>query len=607
MTFAPSTIWQEITCPPTPRHLGLDKDSWRAGQRETIDMIMHAFVEEGKKFVVAGIPTGGGKTIVAAAVQKLLANATDNSTGGQFGGDSLALTHTIHLQHQYAETLKDAALVTGRGNHPCALPDDSEWRIGTTDAKPLMADDAPCGQGEGCPEDRNKFPGGCDYYAQYFTAREAPMVVMNYAYAVRVLNIPQKGKKKNPFHRDLLVADECHLAHDALIDAAGVKIWCSSLTKCGIRLPDGNTKIEVMEGGPRSQQRKWYENVAVWQQWARDSLPIINAGLEKAQDDFDSLKQIHDNVTQTALQGARGQVKSLKALSEAMGTIAYISNPDEWIIRRDSGQRSGATVSITAQPLWGRSFAKPMLFNHFKRVLLMSATPGDANILRWKLGISEDEMVFLDRPSYFPVENRPVVYWPVVKLNYNSDENDWDLIARAIGWIATRPQNVGKKGLVHSGSKKNADKLVRLLDHYLGGGRAFSHGEGHEHTRESALEEFTAAREPRILVTASFTTGLDLPYVIGWQVIAKVPFGSLADEITSRRRAFRWPNGYAFGQQDYQAACANTVIQAAGRIVRSETDSGPTFVLDGSFGLLYKMAYFPQFFKDAYRVFSLET
>ena len=593
----------DLKCPASPRDLGLDAPSWWPGQRESIDEIMDAFVSQGKKFVMAAIPTGGGKTIIASAVQKLLARAHDGDSGT--GGASLALTHTIQLQRQYTDTLKDAEIVTGRGNHECVLSAGSEYRIGTDPEKPLMADDAPCAEGEKCPEQKRL---ECPYYDQFDRAAAAPMTVMNYAYAARILPIPMFGEDPNPFHRDLLVSDECHLAERAIVEAAGIKLWTGPLSRIGLVFPSLDTRVQVEEGGPRSKKMVRYESVPVWVSWAASNMLRVTEALKQARQEFAAARAtvITEKRGHAEAKSARSRLRSAKALVESMQAVASINNPAEWIIRRDWSVDK-RVISATVQPLFGWTSADHLLFRPFRRVLLMSATPGDPEVARVTLGLPKEDFIYIERPSTFPRENRPVLYWPITKLNYSSTDADWDQIARAIGFIATRPGNLHRKGLVHSGSKANALRLVKLLNRYLPG-RAFTHGSSDEDfTREEALEEFKKSPEPRIFITASFTTGLDLPYIIGWQVIAKVPYGSLGDEITAKRRAFKLQNGYNFGQQVYQAECANTIVQAAGRGVRTPTDTCETYILDGNYEMLHKQAYWPKFYLDAFKRFRVDS
>lgn len=593
-------------CPESPRDLDLAPTTWWPGQRETIELIVKHFLD-GKKYVMAGIPTGGGKTIIAAAVQRILAREGH----GDWGGNSLALTHTIQLQQQYQRTLTEAKVITGRSNHLCELPADDDARIGY-DA--LTAEDAPCNGGQ-CPIGL-KGPGGCSYYKQWWAAARAPMVVMNYAFATRILQQPYfstgevdaSGRTKtmpNPFRRTLLVADECHLTEKAIIDASAVRLYTATVTKAGLQFPSLHTRLQVQES-PR--KTAMYENMVVWKQWAIDSLPSVSHLVAGAMGSIASLLRSHEDspssISAKAISTARGAHKRLVALNDALDTLARI--PDEklpeWLVRRDLDATGKYVVYATVQPLWGWTGSHTALFNYFQKVLLMSATPGDPDVARVTLGIPKEEFEYIERPSVFPIANRPIYFWDCGKLNYQSSDAEWLRIAKAIAYISITEPYASRKGIVHSGSKKNAERIVALINGLVPGGRFFTHGSAKGSlTREQALEEFVKSTSPRVLVTASFTTGLDLPYIIGWQVIAKAPFGSLGDEITARRRAFKLPNGYPFGQQVYESECMNTVVQAAGRIVRSPDDSGPTFIIDGNYAQLHARAYKPRFYAEAYK------
>ena len=596
----------DFTIPASPRDLGIPKDEWLEGQRETIEEVLNAFLS-GTKYVMLSAPTGSGKSVVAAAVQKLLARS-----GGSGEGRSVALTHTIQLQQQYRETLPDAAVITGRGNYACELPQDHIARLGFPD---LTAEDAPCSSGEGCDAGLNE-RHGCGYYAQWWEAADSPMVIMNYAYASRVLQQdwfsagrdPLSGKKRaipNPFRRSLLVADECHLAERAVVEAAGIKLSVKLLNDLGIQLPSEYTRQRITEG----RAVKEYETTGVWVAWAGDALEVVKKAIDATKDTIGFLTANRESIEAIEkLPVMRYRLKRLTTLHDNLVTLASIDalRYDEWLIRRDKvhGSAIDFVVTVTAQPLWGWTVAQSMLWQWFDRVLLMSATPGDPEIERIKLGIPKEEFAFIERPSIFPVQNRPVFYWPVAKLSYNSGPEDWNRIAAAIVQVAGSGQWAERKGLVHSGSKANARKLVDLCNRLTGSTRFFTHGDK-KGEAAAALDLYKRSPDPLVMVTASFTTGLDLPYLIGWQVIAKVPYGSLADEMTARRRAFRDANGVDFGQRVYQSEAMNTVVQAAGRIVRARDDSGPTFILDGNYAMLHRLAWKPNFYVEAYRQLSL--
>lgn len=567
-------------CPPTPRDLGLNEDEWWPGQRETINLIMSAFIEDGKKFVMAGIPTGGGKSLIAAAIQTLLAQS------GIGEGKSLAVTFTKQLQHQYRKSLPDAKVLVGRSNFPCELPSDNVARFGAPD---LSAADAPCADGQGCELELNQDTEfGCGYYRQRAEAKQASMVITNYAMAPLIL-MPTDKNGNNPFRRTLLVADECHLAEPALVNVDGVKCSIEFIEhELHIALPSPYTKTTVQEG----RQTKEYETNAVWEAWAKDHIDDVDYYRNEQQEYLKSLSSGEKIGSESEARMIRSKVKRAKACLNVMDRLRRITDETRPMF---AVQRTDREIQV--QPLWGFLTADSLLWRYFDRVLLMSATPGNPDIARIKLGIPEEDFTFIERPSIFPITNRPIYFLPVAKLGYNSEEGEWRKVAHVINQIGS--QMPEKKGLVHSGSAQNARRLVPMLN-AIHPGRYFTHEEG-GYTREEALERFTNSGEPLVLVTASFTTGLDLPYLIGWQVIAKVPFASLADEIVARRRAFVAADGYRFGQAVYQDDAMNIVVQAAGRIVRAPDDSGPTFILDGNYRMLHAQAYKPQFYLDAYQ------
>lgn len=521
-----------IMIPQNPSDLGLDVpgDEWRAQQRYAIAHALDTFLNKNLKFWFLNGPPGVGKSVIAAAIGRLLQVRT------------LFLTHTIQLQQQYIKTMKDAATATGKRNHPCLKAVLPGW----------TAED--CGQCE------LSDPDGCSYWQQMYRAKDADELVLNYAYATRVLQgnhmKPLCGGMEegcsgcNPFRTDvkLLVCDEGHLAHDAIVGAAQVSLNRKSFEAEGFTLPDTN-------------------DLRVWIDWAKVAGSKARGALK------------------AAVEGRNlSQLRRCRMIVERLSTLARMDEEDEEIV-----------VSVTArgaevQPLWGWDYAQPMLMGKFERVMLMSATLGDPGVLSRKLGIDEDEYAYVDLTSPFPIENRRVWRWPVVKVNARTPEVEMQhLVAAADAVIDKFPQ---RKGIVHSVSHKlaqyfydNSRHRERLLVHST-------------RDKMEALERYTSSLQPLVLVTASFTTGLDLPGMIGFQVLLKVPFGNLGEEVTRWR--MEWGEGDdKFGKRNYQAEAMNTVVQACGRGVRTPTDVCHTFILDSNFGYLSKQAHMPKSFEES--------
>lgn len=522
--------------PERPSELGIltrdGKDAWWPGQREIIQKIVDAYRD--KRFVFLQAPTGSGKTIIAAAVQRML----DMS--------SVILTHTIPLQKQYLLTLPQATVVTGRRNHKCELP----FAGGL-----VMADVAPCAYGDPCEYQR---ADGCSYYRMLYEAAANTQTVLNYAYATRILQQPFIRAGRNPFHRDFLVCDEGDLAEQALVDAARIVVRTGSWQGEGWSLPTSRT----VDGFIR---------------WAHEMRRQVALSLEEAR--LDAQERTPDSIKRWG---------RLRSMMRTVEDLIAIRRSGEWIVALDP---SGYAV----RPLWGWEVAREMLWGPFERVLIMSATLGDPKDLACKLGIPEDESIYFEERSRFPIANRPLFYWPVVKVSRKTGAEDWDRMASAIRSLADQPVLRERKGIIHTGSFTVMDELAKRLDN----GRFVAQGRGLA-AREQIIEQLRRVDAPLVYLSPSLATGLDVPYEIAFQVIAKVPFGDLGDTVV-RARKETVLDGVPFGRLNYDAEAANTVVQAYGRAVRAPDDAGITYVVDGNWWPLYKRAYHPQFFKEAVR------
>jgi len=512
------------------------KDEWRELQQYAIGAITEAFKTH--KFVMANMPTGSGKTIVGAAVARML------------GLPSLSLTHTIQLQEQYRNTLPWAGVMTGRSNYLCKRY-KPELQVTAANAQSLCLN---------CPFNK-KVATDCDYYKMFHKTVMQEEVILNYAYATRIL-------KSGAFTRKLLICDEADLVEGALVDAVKLEFNLDEWYKEDLPLPPG------VDADYYTWETWAYEVQPELTQWAASLVAALDVGVDEHGD---------------RLPPNRADVRQLnivRRLAELVDTIINVVDGDTWVVTGDSDK-------AVVRPIWGMTVADTSLWKHSERVLLMSATLGNPKILATKLGIAEEDYKYLDFPSTFPVENRLNYYWPVAKINKDSGDADWDTLASAIEFVGSH--HLGEKGLIHCGSYKIGKELYRRLS--TNSERYILQTPRH---RIEDLARFTSSDEPLVMVTPSFSTGLDLPYAIGWQVIAKMPFGNLGDQVVRLRRDTEI-DGKPFGRKNYDAEAINTVIQACGRAVRSPDDKGTNYILDGNFWNLAKRSFTPPYFKESIR------
>jgi ATP-dependent DNA helicase DinG len=112
--------------------------------------------------------------------------------------------------------------------------------------------------------------------------------------------------------------------------------------------------------------------------------------------------------------------------------------------------------------------------------------------------------------------------------------------------------------------------------------------------RNDIFQTFFDAPTPCVMVTPSMRLGVDLKDELArWQIIAKVPYPYLGDPQVKKRTEID------SGWYEYQTI--TSIIQTYGRVCRSETDYGETYILDGKFDDIFSrnMSYFPMWFKEA--------
>lgn len=542
-----------VELPDSPEALGLTGfPDWREHQRETVEALVEAFQES--NVVTVEAPTGSGKTIIGAAASRAL------------GGSAIYLAHTIILQQQQLRTLPGAVTVTGRRNHPCLLPVAQEFGLTAEDA------DCPC---------ELAAPEGCTYYAQWFRAMRAQDAVLNYAFMVRIVKagglrvaegFGTMGESRdvipNPFlGRRLMVCDEGHNLEKALLDADTVEIHEATWDRYDIRVPQ-SVDFE-----------RWLEWAA--EQEVRVADLYESARLAKGELSLDAFKE----------------KRRLKGMMQTLANIDDLSKASEGA--GQDHQRTPMFVGrkahgYTLQPLWVWNRAEHLLFRHAENTMIMSATLGSPGLTAKLLGLQGSR--HLKIPSTFPVENRPVFYWPVSKMRHGMEETE--KAKQAVALIELAKKFPTAPGVIHCNSYSLGKYLLDVVAQYDPAvrGRMIGHT---AQNREAIFAAFEGDPGNTILVTPAATTGVDWDF-IGWQMIPKVPYPDLGDDIVRLRYDYITEAGEPIGKQVYQQEAVKTLVQAAGRCVRTPSSKGVTVVTDAAFWPLYKYAA-PEAFPDWFR------
>lgn len=431
-------------------------------------------------------------------------------------------------------------------------------------------------------------PDGCSYYDQWFRALEARDVVLNYAFMVRIvkargLKVAEgwgtMGKNQdvipNPFvGRDLMVCDEGHNLEGALLDADKVEVYQASFERYGHRVPN-TTDIEV------------------WLEWAANIGPLLSKKYEelrKASTESGSDKVAFDTFKDAnRVKGLVQVIDGIKDLAGIAADAQATGSPTVFVGRRPYG--------YVIQPIWAWNRARRLLFGHASNSIVMSATLGTPGLAARLLGL--ENWSHLKIPSTFPLANRPIFYWPVSKMKYNMDDTDKMRQVVALANLATT-KFPDSPGLVHTNSyalaKYMYENMAKVLPELQS--RMILHTAAE---REATFRDFEADPGNRILLTPAATTGVDWDF-LGWQMIPKVGYPDLSDDITRLRYDYVTEEGEALGKEVYTNEAVKTLVQACGRNVRTPTSKGVTVITDSAFWPLFKHIApkaFPDWFRPA--------
>ena len=531
----------DFELPTYPYELGFDREripSWRPRQAEVTESILNS----DKKLVILVVPTGGGKSTIALAAGRMLAREGHKTT---------VLTHQKSLQRQYLDYTFDSdpqvLVATGKSNHMCIAD-------GHTD---LTAAEAPCSHGGKCQLRVPVVHGVsstilCPYYKQLAMADDSLLRCLNYPIFIE---IARRGPDKNKdfdsrFNfQELLVCDEGHRTDKAILDAVSTTVT----VKDQIFLHD-HFDIRM----PKIDNQSLRHSQAVID-WAKSTqFKVIQ--------EIDNYERLKKEVP-----------KDLMKMFFKMAKVGQLVDKSAVINYDQNG-------ALQFRPVLSEEFAKPLLLNHAEKTVLLSATIiGGPEYWAGRMGLDPSEAEYIELPSSFPVENRPIFFWPVVQMNNDIWNRPDDLrkLMDAIDQIIIG--YMPYKGLIHTANKRLAyyirdnSKFRELM--FVGGGEI--------------LDDFKAA-DVGVMVSYSATEGVDLPDdLCRYTIFAKVPWLPKNDPVIQVQME-EIPGFY-----DYEAASA--IVQGVGRGMRHENDWSVNFILDKSFRMLHgkTKANLPAWFNEA--------
>ena len=525
----------------------------RDEQRQAIEFALEAF-DGGKRFVILEMGTGCGKSATGVAIARAM-HARNVGTG------AYVLTTQKVLQDQYD---RDFGLKSRRGllrsiksssNYQCGS------KVGHTCAEirritgnsHLAAVAARSNEFKHCKT-------SCPYVLDKKGFVAASVSVTNFSYF-----LAETMYAGQLMPRDLLIIDECHNVEQELgrfIEITFSERFAKDVLGC--RGPNRDASPAVIHAWIAGQ----------YKQALQAKIADTEAAIKR---------QIDQNVSELGELGR--QIELLDKHICKLNRFLEEYSANGWVMNVSFGVAGNVLRKFEFKPVDVSHYSEESLFRFGAKVLLMSATIVDRDVFCRTVGIPLDQAAFLRIPSPFPVENRQVHFMPIGSMSKANIENTLPKMAEAVSMLMNEHRN--EKGIIHCVNYR----IARYLRETIGGDRLLLHDATN---RDETLKLHEKSSQPTVLVSPSMMEGIDLAGDLSrFQVIVKVPFPFLGDEVVKRRMDAN-PRWYA-----YQTARA--VMQALGRSVRSESDHAVSYILDRDWERFYysNSSMFPNEFKEA--------
>ncbi len=541
----------------------------RAGQVEACDRIVTAFITDGMRHCILSAPTGTGKSIIGAVV----AEATHRIKKPHIPNNAgFLLSATNVLLDQYAESFdylneKEKAtvcMVKGANNYECAALSIPEERQTAENCSIRIF------QKSGMDEIISQFCNGCRYQISRAMRDKSRHLITNYAYY-----FTDRLAAEILAPRTVCVFDEAHLLNDLYTDHCAInfteKGLLATAEEVTAMLTLGNSEIfkHLKFIGKQLANEKITDNNYI------EMITLLAS----------VYTTIAENAEQEAERNIRNRERYLKInkmTKKYFGRAGKILDlleheyPHVFEYKKKDVKSFQSDHEVTIKPIFiGKMFEKLVNAEHN---LLMSATISEQYAKRTLQLDPSDKVCHIRLPPQFPIENKKVVFFKPMSLNYNSMKDPESVKKLCVNafQIVKHHSDKGERGIILAPSFA----IVESIAGTLRGALDPKEVKVFEHVRGEKLIDWIEAfkaydKGPAVFLTPSGFEGLDLPQDLSrYQILVKTPWGALGDKRV-KLIADIYPD-------IYQLTALMKIVQGAGRSVRSADDYATTYILDQS-------------------------
>jgi ATP-dependent DNA helicase DinG len=497
-------------------------------QTQVLDLLVKEW-DNYDNFVLE-LPTGVGKSAVAVTIARWVDAQRPKSHMDEedyHPYSTYISTTSLELQEQYFNSYSKLGL-----------------------KKLYAADNFSCNRGKGmtcgegkriCSSTKTSCPGLCSYKEAKKRFIKSPFGILNLAYYV---NETYYAHQLVPRHVNIY--DEAHTIGDLVKNFVSIEITDKALSNYLLQPP----KPDFEDGS---------YNVTELIKWVNDNyLKKVEVYLAKL---WEKVKNWEGDFEDRKYLTLSGEATELDKHACRIRRIVNRISDALWVAERQEG-------SILLTPVRPTEFMREILFDHPDKNVLLSATILDSEFMMKEYDLDPKRTLVFKAASPFPVENRPIYYWPVGRLNHRDLRGSMKPFSDAVN--ALLDEHKDQRGIIFVNSYSQAEELMRQV----GSDRLITHSNSRDKPR---MMDIHIRSQNTVIVSPSMHEGVDLRDDLSrFQILLKMPFPSLGSK-SVQVRADRWPEWYAY-------TTSLLLIQCTGRSVRSDKDYATSYVLDSNFG-----------------------
>ena len=547
---------------------------FRNGQREIIETICNAYLEDQEATLVIDAPTGAGKSLIAMWSSHVLK---------ELGNRGYLVTSDLSLQDQYESDFYRLGLrwpsIRGVDNYECSV-NGLPFSLGDCKLKGMgyeQAEKLPC-------------YSSCEYLQNRKRSIEQPVALLNYSFWLIQRNyvedrMLQEGRPV-PFEaRDFVFFDEAHKVDEIVQGHFSPRIDVGITDRFGaanrfIQKQDIGTPIQTLGSIKAIVNRLLTEK--------------SKHALFEAMQDFRKVAKTYRKAAQITKAQAGKRFKNREVPRDWATALTTFDRLKDVYCKFDDYVALIKEVGLDAMVIdQSEEEAKFMCVEESQMVnkylhekagfkVFMSATIGDPRAFVKIMGIKNAK--FIRVPNVFDYEKSPVVFVNRHKLSFRERDASLPKVVEILDQIISKHK--GQRGVIHTGSymfsnyiKQNSKHTFRLMDY-------------DSSKEKKGIIEVFKKKDDGVLMGPSLLEGLDLKDDISrFQIFFKVPYPNLGDPLIKAKMQV--------SNEWYDWKTGISIMQGVGRSVRSKDDWAVTYVLDACFGsLINKQGFFPPSFSE---------